>query len=44
MTKFPGNCPITVRALIPTETESNISVAQRVAPGDALIEAARRLG
>ncbi len=44
LTKFPGNCPITVRALIPTETESTISVAQKVAPSDELIEAARRLG
>jgi DNA polymerase-3 subunit alpha len=42
--RHPGGCPLTVRAVIPGETESVLLVPQKVAPSDELIEAARRLG
>ena len=42
--KHPGGCAVTVRAVIPGETETALSVPHKVAPGDELIEAARRLG
>jgi DNA polymerase-3 subunit alpha len=44
VSKHPGGCAISVRAVIPGETETTISVAQKVAPSDELIEAARRIG
>ncbi len=44
LVRYPGGCPLTVRAVIPGETETTISVPQKVAPSDELIEAARRIG
>ncbi len=42
--RFPGTTPVTVRAVIPEQTETTLRVPARVAPADELIEAARRLG
>ena len=42
--KHPGNTAVTVRAVIPQETETTISVPVKVQPADELLEAARRLG
>jgi DNA polymerase-3 subunit alpha len=42
--RHPGACALSVRAVIPMESETTISVTQRVVPNDELIEAARRLG
>jgi DNA polymerase-3 subunit alpha len=42
--KFPGQTPVTVRAVIPEESETTISVPLKVQPADELLEAARRLG
>jgi DNA polymerase III subunit alpha len=42
--KFTGNCAVTVRAVIPEETETTIGVPSKVLPTDELLDAARRLG
>jgi DNA polymerase-3 subunit alpha len=42
--RHPGACAVTVRAVIPQETETTIAVPQKVQPADELLEAARRLG
>jgi len=42
--RHPGLCAVTVRAVIPQETETTIAVPQKVQPADELLEAARRLG
>jgi DNA polymerase-3 subunit alpha len=42
--RHPGGCALTVRAVIPGESETAILVPTKVAPADELIEAARRLG
>jgi DNA polymerase III subunit alpha len=42
--RFAGNCAVTVRAVIPEETETKIAVPLKVQPADELLEAARRLG
>ena len=42
--RHPGSCTVTVRAVIPTESETTLRLAAKIAPGDELIEAARRLG
>jgi DNA polymerase-3 subunit alpha len=42
--KHPGNTTVTLRAVIPEETETTIAVPLRVQPADELLEAARRLG
>ncbi len=42
--KYPGACPVTVRAVIPEQSETTLRVPLRVAPSDELLEAARRLG
>jgi DNA polymerase III subunit alpha len=42
--KHPGNCAVTVRAVIPRESETTLRVPLKVAPSDELIESARRLG
>ncbi|GEJ59106.1 DNA polymerase III subunit alpha [Anaeromyxobacter diazotrophicus] len=39
-----GGCAVTVRAVVPRETETTIRVPQRIRPSDELLEAARRLG
>ena len=42
--KHPGSCAVTVRAVIPRESETTLRVPLKVAPSDELIESARRLG
>jgi DNA polymerase-3 subunit alpha len=42
--RHPGGCPVTVRAVIPEQTETTISVPLKIQPADELIESARRLG
>jgi DNA polymerase-3 subunit alpha len=42
--RFPGGCAVTVRAVIPEQSETTVSVAARVQPADELIESARRMG
>ncbi len=42
--RHPGNAAVTVRAVIPEETETTLSVPLKVQPADELIESARRLG
>jgi len=44
LARFPGGCPVSVRAVIPEQTETTLKVPQKVVPSDELIEAARRLG
>jgi DNA polymerase-3 subunit alpha len=44
LTRHDGACTVTVRAVIPGETETTVRVGARVSPSDDLIEAARRLG
>ncbi|BDG02149.1 DNA polymerase III subunit alpha [Anaeromyxobacter oryzae] len=42
--RFSGACAVTVRAVIPEESETTIAVPVKVQPADELLEAARRLG
>jgi DNA polymerase-3 subunit alpha len=42
--KHPGNTAVTVRAVIPSQTETTLAVPLKVQPADDLLEAARRLG
>jgi len=42
--RHPGACVVTVRAVIPSETETTLRVPLRVSPSDELLDAARRLG
>jgi DNA polymerase-3 subunit alpha len=42
--RHPGACAVTVRAVIPRESETTLRVPARVAPSDDFIESARRLG
>jgi DNA polymerase-3 subunit alpha len=42
--RHPGACAVTVRAVIPGESETIIRVPHKVAPADDLLEAARRAG
>jgi DNA polymerase-3 subunit alpha len=44
LARFPGTCPVTVRAVIPERTETRLKVPQKVVPSDDLLEAARGLG
>jgi DNA polymerase-3 subunit alpha len=44
LARFSGSCAVTVRAVIPEETETTIAVPQKIQPADELLEAARRLG
>jgi DNA polymerase III subunit alpha len=44
LVKFSGSCAVTVRAVIPEQTETTIAVPQKIQPADELLEAARRLG
>jgi DNA polymerase-3 subunit alpha len=44
LAKHPGGCALTLRAVLPAESETTIAVPQKVAPSDELIESARRLG
>src|SRR5512138_1333689 len=42
--KHPGPTAVTVRAVIPSQTETTLAVPLKVQPADDLLEAARRLG
>jgi DNA polymerase-3 subunit alpha len=42
--KHPGACAVTVRAVIPSESETTIRLPWKIAPADILLEGARRLG
>ncbi len=42
--RHPGGCAVTVRAVIPGESETTITVPLKVVPADDLLEAARRAG
>jgi DNA polymerase-3 subunit alpha len=42
--KHPGQTPVTVRAVIPEQSETTLSVPLKIQPADELLEAARRLG
>jgi DNA polymerase-3 subunit alpha len=42
--RFPGGCAVTVRAVIPAQSETRLSVPMKIQPSDELIESARRLG
>jgi DNA polymerase III subunit alpha len=44
LAKHPGGCPVTVRAVIPEQSETTLRVPLKVTPSDDLLEAARRLG
>jgi DNA polymerase-3 subunit alpha len=44
LSRHPGTCPVSVRAVIPERTETKLKVKERVVPSDEFIEAARRLG
>ena len=44
LARHPGGTSVTVRAVIPEETETTLSVPAKVQPTDELLEAARRLG
>jgi DNA polymerase III subunit alpha len=42
--RHAGACAVTVRAVVPEETETTVRVPLRVTPTDELLEAVRRLG
>jgi DNA polymerase-3 subunit alpha len=42
--RHPGGCAVTVRAVIPGESETIITMPRKVMPADDLLEAARRAG
>ena len=42
--KHPGACAVTVRAVIPEQSETTLSLPLKVQPTDDLLESARRLG
>jgi DNA polymerase-3 subunit alpha len=42
--RFPGACAVTLRAVIPEQSETTVAVAAKVQPADELIESARRMG
>jgi DNA polymerase-3 subunit alpha len=44
LAKHPGNCAVTIRAVIPRESETTVRIPHKVKPSDDLIESARRLG
>jgi DNA polymerase-3 subunit alpha len=44
LAKHPGNTALTIRAVIPEQSETTISVPAKVQPTDELLEAARRIG
>jgi DNA polymerase-3 subunit alpha len=44
LTRHPGGCAVTVRAIIPEQSETTIAVPAKVQPTDDLIESARRMG
>ncbi|WP_242345503.1 DNA polymerase III subunit alpha [Anaeromyxobacter terrae] len=44
LARHPGACAVTVRAVIPEQSETTVSVPLKVQPTDDLLESARRLG
>ncbi|MFO0581497.1 MAG: DNA polymerase III subunit alpha [Anaeromyxobacter sp.] len=44
LARFPGGCAVTVRAVIPEQSETTIAVPLKVQPTDELLESARRIG
>jgi DNA polymerase-3 subunit alpha len=44
LARYPGNCAVTLRAVIPRQSETTVRIPARVVPSDELIETARRLG
>jgi DNA polymerase-3 subunit alpha len=44
LARHPGACAVTVRAVIPAETETVVRIPLKVTPADELLDAARRLG
>ena len=42
--KHPGGCAVTVRAVIPEQSETTLAVPLKVQPTDELLESARRMG
>jgi DNA polymerase-3 subunit alpha len=44
LARFPGACPVTIRAVIPEQSETTIGVPVKVQPTDELLESARRIG
>ncbi|MGB8931771.1 MAG: hypothetical protein WCC48_11045 [Anaeromyxobacteraceae bacterium] len=44
LARHPGGCTATVRAVIPQESETTLTIPVKVQPSDDLIEQARRLG
>jgi DNA polymerase-3 subunit alpha len=44
LSRHAGGCAVTVRAVIPEETETTLRVPSKVMPSDEFLDAARRLG
>jgi DNA polymerase-3 subunit alpha len=44
LARFPGGCAATVRAVIPSESETTLALPTKIQPSDDLIEQARRIG
>jgi len=44
LARFPGSCAVTIRAVIPEQSETTIGVPVKVQPTDELLESARRIG
>jgi len=44
LARHPGSTAVTIRAVIPAQSETTVGVAAKAQPADELIEAARRLG
>ena len=44
LAKHPGACPVSVRAIIPEESETTLRLGSRITPADELLEAVRRMG
>ncbi|WP_242356896.1 MULTISPECIES: DNA polymerase III subunit alpha [unclassified Anaeromyxobacter] len=44
LARNPGTCTVTVRAVVPEQSETTVSVPAKVQPTDDLLESARRLG
>jgi DNA polymerase-3 subunit alpha len=42
--RHPGACAVTVRAVMPEQSETTLAIPLRIQPVDELLDAARRLG
>jgi DNA polymerase-3 subunit alpha len=42
--RHPGNCAVSVRAVIPEQSETKLAVPLKIQPSDDLIESVRKLG